>query len=125
MSWARWKPCNDKNNFIKDAKAHIKKYEAQQSKVRNNREYDSLSKEIEFQNLEIQLAEKRIKETKAQIETKKQRWWTRARPLRRAQEGPGTEEEGIGRHHRRDREGGEGPWPRRAPRPPRTSRSAC
>ncbi|MBK6541627.1 MAG: hypothetical protein IPG10_10195 [Flavobacteriales bacterium] len=61
----------DRLNMIKDAKASIKKYEAQQAKVRNNREYDSLSKEIEFQNLEIQLAEKRIKETKAQIETKK------------------------------------------------------
>jgi len=61
---------SDKNNFIKDAKASIKKYEAQQSKVRNNREYDSLGKEIEFQNLEIQLAEKRIKEGKFAIETK-------------------------------------------------------
>lgn len=61
---------SDKNNFIKDAKANIKKYEAQQSKVRNNREFDSLSKEVEFQNLEIQLAEKRIKEGKFAIETK-------------------------------------------------------
>lgn len=61
---------SDKQNFIKDAKASIKKYEAQQSKVRNNREYDSLSKEIEFQNLEIQLAEKRIKEGKSAIEAK-------------------------------------------------------
>jgi predicted nucleic acid-binding Zn-ribbon protein len=57
--------------MIKDAKAQIKKYEAQQAKVRNNREYDSLTKEIEFQNLEIQLAEKRIKEAKAQIDGKK------------------------------------------------------
>jgi predicted nucleic acid-binding Zn-ribbon protein len=61
----------DKQNFIKDAKATIKKYEGQQGKVRNNREYDSLSKEVEFQNLEIQLAEKRIKETKALIDAKK------------------------------------------------------
>lgn len=61
---------SDKNNFIKDAKASIKKYEAQQAKVRNNREFDSLGKEIEFQNLEIQLAEKRIKEGKFAIETK-------------------------------------------------------
>jgi predicted nucleic acid-binding Zn-ribbon protein len=61
----------DKQNFIKDAKATIKKYEGQQGKVRNNREYDSLSKEVEFQNLEIQLAEKRIKETKAVIDAKK------------------------------------------------------
>ena len=63
---------SDKQNLIKDAKAQIKKYEAQQAKVRNNREYDSLTKEIEFQNLEIQLAEKRIKEFKAQIEAKKE-----------------------------------------------------
>lgn len=62
---------SDKNNLIKDAKAQIKKYEGQQAKVRNNREYDSLTKEVEFQNLEIQLAEKRIKEAKAQIDGKK------------------------------------------------------
>jgi len=52
----------EKKNLIEDAKAAIKKYEGQQSKVRNNREFDSLNKEIEFQQLEIQLAEKRIKE---------------------------------------------------------------
>jgi len=63
---------SDRQNLIKEAKAQIKKYEGQQSKVRNNREYDSLTKEIEFQNLEIQLAEKRIKEAKASIDTKKQ-----------------------------------------------------
>ena len=62
---------NDRQNMIKEAKAQIKKYEGQQAKVRNNREYDSLTKEIEFQNLEIQLAEKRIKEAKAQIDGKK------------------------------------------------------
>jgi uncharacterized protein len=63
---------NDKKNVMKDAAAAIKKYEGQQGKVRNNREFDSLSKEIEFQNLEIQLAEKRIKEFKAQIASKKE-----------------------------------------------------
>src|SRR3954464_10584987 len=57
----------DKKNVIKDAQALIKKYEAQQGKVRNNREYDAITKEVEFQNLEIQLAEKRIKEAKAGI----------------------------------------------------------
>lgn len=61
----------DKKNVIKDAQALIKKYEAQQAKVRNNREYDAITKEIEFQNLEIQLAEKRIKEYKATIVAKK------------------------------------------------------
>ncbi len=52
----------EKENSIIDSKALIKKYEEQQMNVRNNREYDSLSKEIEFQSLEIQLSEKRIKE---------------------------------------------------------------
>ena len=49
-------------NKIKDAGLLIKKYEAQQSNVRNNREFESLSKEIEYQNLEIELCEKRIRE---------------------------------------------------------------
>ncbi len=47
---------------IKEASDLVKKYEEQQNNVRNNREFDSLSKEIEYQNLEIELAEKRIRE---------------------------------------------------------------
>lgn len=61
---------NEKKQSIKDFQSNIKKYEAQQNKVRNNREYDAITKEIEFQNLEIQLAEKRIKEAKAGIAIK-------------------------------------------------------
>ncbi|MCW3076556.1 MAG: hypothetical protein JWO32_1165 [Bacteroidetes bacterium] len=61
---------NEKKQNIKDFQANIKKYEAQQNKVRNNREYDAITKEIEFQNLEIQLAEKRTKEAKASITIK-------------------------------------------------------
>jgi len=61
---------SEKTQAIKDFKANIKKYEAQQGKVRNNREYDAITKEIEFQNLEIQLAEKRLKESKFAIESK-------------------------------------------------------
>ena len=60
----------EKTESIKDFKANIKKYEAQQGKVRNNREYDAITKEIEFQNLEIQLAEKRLKEYKFGVEQK-------------------------------------------------------
>ena len=45
----------------------MKKYTKQQENVRNNREYSSLAKETEFQELEIELAEKHIKEFKAQI----------------------------------------------------------
>ena len=58
---------NEKKQAIKDFQANIKKYQAQQGKVRNNREYDAITKEMEFQNLEIQLAEKRTKEAKANI----------------------------------------------------------
>lgn len=53
---------NNKKIAIKESQALIVKYTEQQNNVRNNREFDSLSKEIEFQNLEIQLSEKRIKE---------------------------------------------------------------
>lgn len=62
----------EKKNLIKDSLALIKKYEDQQMNVRNNREYDSLTKEIEFQNLEIQLSEKRIKEFQSGLEAKKE-----------------------------------------------------
>jgi uncharacterized protein len=56
------KQITEKKNAIKESEVMIKKYEQQQSDVRNNREYDSLSKEIEFQTLEMQLSDKRIKE---------------------------------------------------------------
>jgi len=61
-----------KNNEISEAQALIKKYEEQQKNVRNNREYDSLSKEIEYQTLEIELCNKKIREFNAQIEEKKE-----------------------------------------------------
>ncbi len=60
----------DKNGVIQDSQALIKKYEEQQMNVRNNREYDSLSKELEFQTLEIQLAEKRIREYTVELDSK-------------------------------------------------------
>ncbi|WP_294818853.1 C4-type zinc ribbon domain-containing protein [uncultured Flavobacterium sp.] len=59
-----------KKNAIDDHKTAIKKYTEQQKNVRNNREFNSLSKEVEFQELEIQLAEKQIRELKASIEHK-------------------------------------------------------
>lgn len=61
-----------KKSAIEDHQAAIKKYTAQQKEVRNNREFNSLTKEVEFQELEIQLAEKQIKELKASIEHKKE-----------------------------------------------------
>ncbi len=50
---------------IEAAKASVEKYKSQLDSVRNNREYDVLTKEIEFQNLEIELCEKRIREAQA------------------------------------------------------------
>ena len=61
-----------KKNLIEESKGLIKKYAEQQKNVRNSREFNSLAKEVEFQELEIQLAEKNIKEFKAQIEQKKE-----------------------------------------------------
>ena len=57
---------------IKDAEKLIQKYEDQQMNVRNNREYDAITKEIELQKLEIQILEKRIKEGYEKIEAKKE-----------------------------------------------------
>jgi acetyl-CoA acetyltransferase family protein len=54
----------DRKNAMKDSETAILKYKEQQNNVRNNREYESLDKEIEFQELEIKLHEKRIKEAK-------------------------------------------------------------
>ncbi len=59
-----------KKNDMIDAQAKIKKYEAQQMKVRNNREFDSLSKEIEYQELDIELAKKRINQYTEEINSK-------------------------------------------------------
>ena len=61
-----------KKNLIEESKVLIKKYTEQQKNVRNSREFNSISKELEFQELEIQLAEKNIKEFKVQIEQKKE-----------------------------------------------------
>jgi predicted nucleic acid-binding Zn-ribbon protein len=61
-----------KKQAAKDSKEQIKKYESQQAKVKNNREFESLTKEIEFQNLEIQLADKRVKEFQADVKAKEE-----------------------------------------------------
>ena len=62
----------DKKNTIKESEKLIKKYEDQQMNVRNNREYDAITKEMELQALEIQISEKKIKEAHANIDTKKE-----------------------------------------------------
>jgi uncharacterized protein len=61
---------NNQKLFIKDCIALIKKYEEQQNNVRNNREFDSLNKEIQYQKLEIEHAEKIIHDMARKLEMK-------------------------------------------------------
>ncbi|WP_374166147.1 zinc ribbon domain-containing protein [Arcticibacter sp. MXS-1] len=61
-----------RKNMIKDSQANIKRYEAQLNEVKNNREYDAISKEIEIQGLEIQVCEKKIREHGFEITNKTQ-----------------------------------------------------
>lgn len=61
----------DENNKIADSKQKIEKYKAQIDAVRNNKEYDILSKEIEYQTLEVELAEKHLGEYARVLDAKK------------------------------------------------------
>ena len=61
-----------RKNLIKEALANTKKYETQLNEVKNNREYDAISKEIEIQGLDIQVSEKKIKEFGFEITNKTQ-----------------------------------------------------
>ncbi|WP_266364427.1 zinc ribbon domain-containing protein [Tellurirhabdus rosea] len=63
----------DRNKTTKkDAEKLINKYKDQQMNVRNNREYDAISKEIELQTLEIELADKKINEATFKIRSKQE-----------------------------------------------------
>ena len=55
---------------IGEAQASVERYKAQLNDVKNNREYDTLSKEIEFQTLEIELCNKKIREANTKVEEK-------------------------------------------------------
>ena len=61
-----------KKQEILNSESLITKYREQQNNVRNNREYDSLSKEVEFQTLEIELSKKKIKEFNDQIKERQE-----------------------------------------------------
>ncbi|MBP5391961.1 MAG: hypothetical protein J6Y40_07790 [Bacteroidales bacterium] len=61
-----------KKNEIEECRLAIKKYEQQRNNVRNNREFESISKEIEFQQLESQLAEKKANDGTKNLVTKKE-----------------------------------------------------
>lgn len=56
---------------VEQSKMLIARYEEQQNNVRNNREFDSLTKEIEYQRLEIELCDKRLKEYAVEVKVKK------------------------------------------------------
>lgn len=55
---------------ISDSQNKIARYKEQLDNVRNNREFDLLTKEVEFQTLEIELAEKHLVDFSRQIENK-------------------------------------------------------
>ena len=60
-------------NKIAESRELIERYKSQLDNVRNNREFDNLTKEIEFQGLEIEFAEKKIREFNAAVDAKKQK----------------------------------------------------
>ena len=62
---------SQKKGEILEAEASVARYKSQLDEVKNNREYDTLSKEIEFQTLEIELCNKKIREANARIQDKK------------------------------------------------------
>ena len=61
---------SDRKNAIEEARTKIAKKEEEKNNVRNNREFDALTKEIEFQNLEIELCEKNINDFNKEIKVK-------------------------------------------------------
>ncbi len=61
---------SEKRVQIENANATINRYKEQQDNVRNNREYDNLTKEIEYQTLEIELCQKRIREYSVSLEAR-------------------------------------------------------
>lgn len=61
---------SNKKNQIKESEALIKKYEKQQDNVKNNREFEAITKELEMQSLEIKLAEKHIRDANDEVKDK-------------------------------------------------------
>lgn len=66
------KGISEQRKIIENAKELMKKYEEKLKNVRNNREYNSITKEQEYQDLESQLASKKIIEFKSRIEQKQE-----------------------------------------------------
>ena len=66
------KAVGQKKAEIEEAQMSVARYKSQLNDVKNNREYDTLSKEIEYQTLEIELCTKKIKEANVRIAEKTQ-----------------------------------------------------
>ena len=79
---------SQKKGEIADAQASLERYQAQLDTVSNNREYDTLSKEIEFQQLEIELCNKKIREGLQKMQERKQ-------DLEKAEEMKADREKGL------------------------------
>ncbi|MCD8305775.1 MAG: C4-type zinc ribbon domain-containing protein [Prevotella sp.] len=60
-----------KKGEINVAQMSLERYKKQLDDVRNNREYDTLTKEIEYQTLEVELCNKKIKEAQTRVEERK------------------------------------------------------
>lgn len=56
-----------KKGEVQEAQANLERYNNQLNEVRNNREYDSLSKQIDYERLEVELCNKKIKEATGQV----------------------------------------------------------
>ena len=64
------KEISERNGKIAENKANIERYNTQMESVRNNREYDSLTKQVEYAELDNQLHEKKIREAKEVVDAK-------------------------------------------------------
>ncbi len=62
----------EQKHRIKESTGLIEKYKAQLDNVRNNREFDNLTKEVEYQGLEIEFSEKKIREFTEMVANKKE-----------------------------------------------------
>ena len=66
------KEVSERQATIQEHKMNIERFKTQIDNVRNNREYDNLSKQIEYAELDIQLNEKKIGEAQARIQAKEE-----------------------------------------------------
>lgn len=88
---------------VDQAKILIGNYKEQQNNVRNNREFDAITKEIEYQELEIELAEKRLKEYAAGVKAKKLQLEEAEAVADGRAADPGCQEERVGGYRSRNR----------------------